>query len=72
MYVLTGNPDNPDGTSIDHEYFLIHDDLFDRILATDRNSYILLNLIKKDVLLPSINYNGPNSKSRLRNGYEMV
>ena len=72
MYVLIGNPANPDGTSIDHEYFLIHDDLVDRILATDRNSYILLNLIKKDVLLPSINYNGPNAKSRLRNGYEMV
>ena len=31
-YALIGNPENPCGTSTDHEYFLIHDDLFDRIL----------------------------------------
>ena len=31
-YYLIGNPDNPYGASTDHEYFLIHDDLFDRIL----------------------------------------
>ena len=27
-YALTGNPDHPDGTSTDHEYFCIHDDFF--------------------------------------------
>ena len=31
-YALIGNPDHPDGTSTDHEYFCIHDDLFDIIL----------------------------------------
>ena len=35
-YYLIGNPDNPDGGSTDHAYFLIHDDLFDRILETDQ------------------------------------
>ena len=34
-YALIGNPDYPDGTSTDHEYFCIHDDLFDRILETN-------------------------------------
>ena len=28
-YALIGNPDHPDGTSTDHEYYCIHDDLFD-------------------------------------------
>ena len=27
-YALIGNPYHPDGTSIDHEYFCIHYDLF--------------------------------------------
>ena len=31
-YALIGNPDHLDGSSTDHEYFCIHDDLFDRIL----------------------------------------
>ena len=31
-YDINGNPDNTDGTSTDHEYSSIHDDLFDRIL----------------------------------------
>ena len=31
-YALISNPDHPDGTSTDHEYFCIHDDLFDIIL----------------------------------------
>ena len=31
-YALIGNPDHPDGSSIDQDYFFIHDDLFDRIL----------------------------------------
>ena len=34
-YDLIGNPDNPYGTSTDHEYFFIHDDLFDIILETE-------------------------------------
>ena len=36
-YYLVGNPDNPDGASTDHAYFLIHDDLFDRILEIGQN-----------------------------------
>ena len=31
-YALIGNPDHPDGSSTDPEYFCIYDDLFDRIL----------------------------------------
>ena len=31
-YALIGNPDHPDGTSTDHEYFCILDDLLDIIL----------------------------------------
>ena len=28
-YALIGNPDHPDGTSTDHDFFCIYDDLFD-------------------------------------------
>ena len=35
-YALIGNPDHSDGTSTDHEYFLSHDDLFDRMFACTR------------------------------------
>ena len=31
-YVLIGNPDHTDGTSTDHGYFLICDELIERIL----------------------------------------
>ena len=31
-YALIVNPDHPYGSSNDHEYFFIHDNLFDRIL----------------------------------------
>ena len=31
-YALIGNPDHSDGSSTDHKYFCIHEDLFDRIL----------------------------------------
>ena len=31
-YALIGNPYHPDGTSTDHEYFCIHDDLLSIIL----------------------------------------
>ena len=47
-YALIGNPDHPDGTSTDHEYYCIHDNLFDRILGTDQTSDIILKVIHKD------------------------
>ena len=36
---LIGIPEKPDGNFSDHEYFFIHDDIFDRIQSTcqDRN-----------------------------------
>ena len=36
---LIGIPEKPDETLSDHEYFFIHDDIFDRIQSThqDRN-----------------------------------
>ena len=36
-FALIGNQDHPDGTSTDHEYFCIHDDMFGRILENDQN-----------------------------------
>ena len=30
-WTLIVNPEEPDGSLLDHEYFCIHDDLFDRI-----------------------------------------
>ena len=44
-YALIGNPDNPDGTSTDYEYYCIHEDLFERILETGQNSDITLKVI---------------------------
>ena len=57
-YDLIDSPENPDGTSTDHECFIICDDLFDIALATDHNSDILLKVINTDVSFPLINYNG--------------
>ena len=54
-YALIGHPDFLYGSSTDHEYFCFHEDLFDRILATDQDSDISLNLIHRETLLPSIN-----------------
>ena len=54
-YALIGNPDHPDVSSTDHEYFCIHDDLFDRILETDQDSYNTLKVIHKETSLSSIN-----------------
>ena len=71
VYASIGNPDNPYGNSTDNEYFLIHDDLFDRILSTEQNSDILL-VINKYVSFTSINENGTYSRSKLRNRYEIV
>ena len=38
-WAIIGIPEEPDGTLSNHEYFCIHDDLFDRIQSTyqDRN-----------------------------------
>ena len=47
-YALIGNPYYPYGTSTDHEYSCIHDDLFDRILETEQNSDIILKVIHKE------------------------
>ena len=54
-YALIGNPDFPDGSSTDHEYFCIHEALFDRILAIEQDSDITLNLIHRETSIPSIN-----------------
>ena len=48
-YYLIDNPYNSYGTSTDHEYFFIHDDLLDRILETDQSLDIVLKVIKKYV-----------------------
>ena len=48
-YALIGNPYHPDVTSTDHEYFFIHDDLFNLILETDQNTDISSEVIHKDV-----------------------
>ena len=46
-YALIGNPEFPDGSSTDHDYFCIHEDLIDRILGTDQDSDLSLNLIHR-------------------------
>ena len=46
-YALFSNPDHPYGTSTYHEYFCLHDDLFDRILETDHNYDIIFKAIQK-------------------------
>ena len=62
-YAFIGNPDHPDGSSTDHEYFCIHDDLFDIILETDQDSDITLNVIHREISLSSINVKRSNSIS---------
>ena len=52
--------------------FSIHDDLFDKFIETDQNSDIVLNVINKDISMPSIYDNGTDSRSKLRNRSEMV
>ena len=71
-YALIGNPDHPDGTSTDHEYFCIHDDLFDIILETDQNSDIILKVIYKEPTFSSIYAKISNSKSEKTSMSEMV
>ena len=71
-YALIGNPDHPDGSSTDHEYFCIRDDLFDRILATDQDYYISLNLIHRETSLPYINIKRSSKRSEKCSMSEMV
>ena len=52
---LIGDPDHPDGTLTDNEYFLIYDDLFERILEIDQDSGVVLNVISKDISFLLIN-----------------
>ena len=71
-YALIGNPDFPDGSSTDHEYFCIHEDLFHRILATELDSDITLNLIHRETSLPSINVKRSSQRSDKCSMSEMV
>ena len=51
-YYLIVNHNHTYGTSTDHKYFLIYDNLFGIILATDHNIDIALKITPKYVLLP--------------------
>ena len=44
-WTLIEIPDKPDGTFSDHEYFCIHDDLFDRIQSTSQDRNIMWEFI---------------------------
>ena len=70
-YALIGNPDKNYGTLNDHEYFPTNDDFFDRILSTNNNDNISLNIIPKNMSSPIINKfsnNLSNKSSTLREG----
>ena len=41
-------PEKEDGTLSDHEYFCIHDDLFDRIQSTHQDRNIMWNFISNE------------------------
>ena len=71
-YSLIGNPDFPNGSSTDHEYFCIHEDLFDIILATEQDYDITLNVIHRETSLPSINVKISNQISEKYSISEMV
>ena len=45
---LIGIPEKPDGTLSDHEYFCIHDDLFDRIQSTHQDRNIMWRFISHE------------------------
>ena len=72
VYSLIGNPDFPDGSSTDHEYFCIHEDLIDRILAKDQVYDISLNLIHRETSLPYINVKRSSQRSEKCSMSEMV
>ena len=65
-YALIGYSYHTYVTSTDHEYFFIHDDLFDQILPTDQDNNIELNMIPKYVVLPSINYSSTDPSTKLK------
>ena len=69
---LIGNHDHPYVTSTDHKYFIINDDLFDQILATDQNNNIALKIMIKDVLLSSIKYSSTDSSTKSMKRSETV
>ena len=71
-YALIGNPDHPDGSSTYHEYFCIHENLFDRILESDQDSDITLKVIHKETSLSSINVKRSNLRSEKYSMSEMV
>ena len=71
-YALIGNPDFPDGSSTDHEYFCINDDFFDRILATEQDYDITLIVINRNTSLPSINVKISNQISEKYSMSEIV
>ena len=71
-YALIGNPDFPDGSSTDHEYFCTHEDLFDRILATEQDSDITLNLIHRETSLPCISVKRSSQRLEKCSMSEMV
>ena len=47
-WTLIGIPPNPDGYLPDHEYFCIHDDIFDRIQSIHQNNNISLKIITNE------------------------
>ena len=61
-YALIGNPDHPDGSSTDHKYFCIHDDLFDIIVETEQDYDITLNVIHRETSPSSINFKISNPR----------
>ena len=71
-YALLGNPDFLDGSSTDHEFFCIHENLFGRILATEQDYDITLNLIHRETSLPSINVKRSSERSEKCSISEMV
>ena len=44
-WTLIGIPEKPDGNLSYHEYFCIHDDLFDRIQSTHKDINIMCKFI---------------------------
>ena len=71
-YALIGNPDFPDGSSTDNEYFCINDDFFERILATEQDYDMTLNVIHRETSLPSVNIKRSNQISEKYSMSEMV
>ena len=47
-WILIGNPENPDGYLLYHEYFFIRDDLFDRIQSTYQDKNIVFKFISNE------------------------